>query len=76
MTAILAKLEEEALSLPREERAFLADRLLSSLGGEVLSDVDTAWIAEAERRYGEYQAGRRQPIPATAVFAEAGRLLR
>ncbi|MBI3986846.1 MAG: addiction module protein [Lentisphaerae bacterium] len=75
MTAILDKVEQEALNLPREERAFLADRLLSSLGGEVLSDVDTAWVAEAERRYGEYQAGRRQPIPAADVFAEADRLL-
>ena len=75
MSAILDKVEQEALSLPREERAFLADRLLSSLGGEVLSDVDTAWVIEAERRYGEYQAGKRHPISAASVFAEADRML-
>lgn len=75
MTAILDRVEQEALNLTREERAFLADRLLSSLGGEVLSDIDTAWVDEAERRYGEYQAGRRPPIPAAEVFAEADRIL-
>ena len=76
MTATLEKVEQEALSLPQDERAFLADRLLSSLGGEVLSDVDAAWVQEAERRYEEYKQGKRQPIPASAVFAEADRILR
>ena len=77
MDAILDKVEEAALNLPREERAFLADRLLNSLDGEVvLSEVDAAWVAEAERRYAEYQSGKRQPIPAAAVFAEAERTSR
>lgn len=75
MTAILNRVEQEALNLPREERAFLADRLLSSLGGEVLGEVDAAWVAEAERRYAEYKGGGRQPVPADKVFAEADRLL-
>lgn len=75
MKAILDKVEQEALNLPKEERAFLADRLLSSLGDEVLSDVDTAWVAEAERRYTEYQAGKRKPIPAAQVFEDADRIL-
>ncbi len=60
MTALLEKVEMEVLNLPREERAFLADRLLSSLGDEALSDVDTAWVAEAEHRYAEYKSGTRQ----------------
>jgi len=76
MTKILEKIEKEALSLPEAERAFLADRLLSSLGGDVLSDIDAAWVAEAERRYEEYKAGKRNPIPASEVFAEADRLLK
>lgn len=75
MTVILDKVEKEVLSLPREERAFLADRLLSSLDGEVLTDIDLAWVAEAERRYTEYQEGKRQPIPAADVFAKADRML-
>jgi len=75
MSAVLEKVEQEALSLPQDERAFLADRLLSSLGDEVVSDVDTAWVAEAERRYQEYRDDKRQPIPASEVLAEADRLL-
>lgn len=75
MPAILEKVEQDALSLPKEERAFLADRLLSSLDGEVLGDVDAAWVAEAERRYDEYKEGKRQPIPVSQVFDEVDRIL-
>ena len=76
MTAIMEKIEKEILSLSREERAFLADRLLRSLDGESLTDVDKAWVAEAEQRYAEYQEGKRKPIPATDVFAEVDRMLK
>ena len=75
MSALLEKLENESLTLPREERAFLADRLLSSLDGEVLTDVDAAWVEEAERRYREYKDGRRGGSPTQEVFAEADRIL-
>lgn len=75
MSVILEKVEIEALNLSREERAFLADRLLSSLGDDALSDVDTAWVAEAEHRYAEYKSGIRQPVPADKVFADADRIL-
>lgn len=75
MSAILEKVEMDALNLPRAERAFLADRLLNSLGDEALSDVDVAWVAEAENRYVEYKSGIRQPVSATKVFAEADRIL-
>jgi len=76
MTDILAKLERDVLSLSRLERAFLADRLLSSLDGEVLSEVDAAWVAEAERRYQEYKDGKREGIPAENVFADVDRQLK
>ena len=75
MSALLEKLEHEALALPREERAFLADRLLSSLDVEVLSDVDAAWVEEAERRYSEYREGKRRGSSAQEVLAEADRIL-
>jgi putative addiction module component (TIGR02574 family) len=75
MTDLLKKIETEALSLSHQERAFLADRLLSSLGDDVLTDIDVAWIAEAERRYQEYKEGRRSGIDAKDVFAEADRIL-
>ncbi len=76
MSAVLEKVENEALSLSRQERAFLADRLLSSLDGDVLSDVDAAWIVEAEHRYQEYKEGKRQGIAAQDVFAKADHMLK
>ncbi|MDL1969316.1 MAG: addiction module protein [Deltaproteobacteria bacterium] len=76
MSAKLEKLEHEALNLSRQQRAFLADRLLSSLDGDVLNDVDTAWIVEAEHRYNEYKEGKRQGIAAQDVFAEVDRMLK
>lgn len=77
MSAKLDRLERDLLRLPVEERAFLADRLLSSLDDkEVLTDVDAAWIKEAERRYKEHKAGKRKSIPAANVYREADRLLK
>ena len=75
MNDLLKKIETEVLSLSHQERAFLADRLLSSLGDDVLTDIDAAWIAEAERRYQEYKEERRSGIDAKDVFAEADRIL-
>jgi putative addiction module component (TIGR02574 family) len=69
VTRSLEKIEREVLNLPETERAFLADRLLSSLDGEILGEVDAAWVAEAERRYVEYKDGKREAIPAPHVLA-------
>nr|VFK25240.1 MAG: Putative addiction module component [Candidatus Kentron sp. MB]VFK31521.1 MAG: Putative addiction module component [Candidatus Kentron sp. MB]VFK75548.1 MAG: Putative addiction module component [Candidatus Kentron sp. MB] len=74
MSIVLEKPEQDALGLHRQERTFLADRLLSSLGSEEPGDVEAVWIIEAERRYREYKGGLREPIPASEVFAEADRL--
>ena len=68
MSNLLKKIQNDALSLSNQERAFLADRLLSSLGEDVLTDVDIAWIEEAERRYQEYKDGKRQGISAQDVL--------
>ena len=76
MSELLRKLEHEAQSLSKQERAFLADRLLSSLNGDVFDDVEEAWIAEAERRYKEYREGKRSGSTSEEVFAEADRLLK
>ncbi len=76
MTGTAKKIEREAMRLPIEDRAFLADRLLSSLDREVMTEVDAAWVAEAERRYAEYLAGKRKPVSAKDVFEEADRLLK
>ncbi len=76
MSESLEKIENEIPNLSREERAFLADRLLSSLDGYTLTDTDVAWVAEAERRSQEYKDGKRQGITAKDLFAEADQLLK
>lgn len=76
MSNALKKIENDALNLTSQERAFLADRLLSSLGEEVLTEVDQAWIEEAERRYQEYKDGKRPSISAHDVFAKADLMLK
>ena len=76
MSDILKKIEHDALSLTSQERAFLADRLLSSLDDEALTEVDAAWIQEAERRYQEYKDGKRPGISASDVFAKADSMLK
>lgn len=76
MAATIKQLEQALLKLSKQERAFLADRLLSSLDGEVLSEVDAAWVAEAERRFQEYKSGKRQVLSAQDVFTEAERVMK
>ncbi len=73
---IIYQTEDEALCLSSQERAFLDDRLLSSLGEDALTNIDAAWIAEAERRYQEYKEGKRPGVAAQKVFAEADRMLK
>ncbi|MEA2109925.1 MAG: addiction module protein, partial [Pseudomonadota bacterium] len=46
MAFSIEKIESDLLKLPRQERAFLADRLLGSLDVEVFNDVEEAWIEE------------------------------
>ena len=76
MASKIEQIEHDLMKLPRQERAFLADRLLSSLDGEVLNEVDAAWIAEAERRFEEYKSGKRQVVSAQDVFTDADRVLK
>jgi len=62
-----AHLEAEILKLPRDVRAQLAERLLSSLDED--SDIEKAWIEEADRRYKAIQNGEGSVSPASEVMA-------
>jgi len=63
-------IESAALSLPLEERARLAERLLASL--ETDPEVGAAWAAEVRRRVGAWAAGEIAEVP----WAEARRQIR
>lgn len=63
----IEKLLQEALALPREERARLANALQESLeadGEEVVGDAEweAAWSAEIERRLRDLDEGRTTAI--------------
>jgi hypothetical protein len=75
MEITLEQLEAEALKLPVEARARLAQRLLRSIEPGAESEIDRLWIEEAQRRHDELLAGA-QSIPADEVFAKARALLR
>jgi putative addiction module component (TIGR02574 family) len=70
MPTTLADVRKIALALPPEEREILAEELVSSLEKRQLTDIDKAWLKEAERRYRDYKAGKTKGIPAEEVFAE------
>ena len=58
---------EKALSLPVEERAFLADSLLGSLNKPNRA-IDAKWTEVAKRRLEELRSEAVQPIPGEVVF--------
>lgn len=57
----------EAMSLPVEERALVADSILRSLNAPE-SEIDGKWAAVAQRRLAELRSGRVKPIPGDEVF--------
>ncbi len=64
------KIIEEALSLPVEERAFIADSLLRSLNTPN-AGIDAKWTKVAKRRLQELRSGKVRPIPGEDVFDRA-----
>lgn len=69
MSAQLEAVEAQALSLAAEERARLADRLISSLFNE--QGVEDAWATEVERRIEAIESGRAGLVPAAEAIARA-----
>ena len=69
MSNQLEIVETQALKLTAEERAQLADRLITSLFDD--HDIEHAWAGEVERRIEEIENGRTKLIPAAESIARA-----
>ena len=69
MSLTVEQISEEALSLPREARALLADRLVESLDPAEDGSVKQLWAAEAIRRRDDVRSGRVQTIPGNEALA-------
>jgi len=63
MATTVEKLVEQAMTLPSESRARLADLLVESLDAEELGRIDQLWATEATRRRDEVRAELVETIP-------------
>ena len=72
----LKNIEDEALHLPEDERAELAQKLLLSLDAPSEGEIEEDWLVEAQRRARELDEGIVQPVPADEVRRKAMALMR
>lgn len=63
MGTTVEQLAEQAMTLPTESRARLADLLVESLDADELGRIDQMWAGEAKRRRDEVRAGQVKTIP-------------
>jgi len=69
-------LESQALELPAEDRAQLAERLLASLEALADPEAESLWLEESERRLAELESGASTGAPADEVFRKSRTALR
>src|SRR5215212_8198024 len=62
MGTTVEQLVSEAMTLPGESRARLADLLVESLEAEDIDQIAEAWISAAKRRRDDVRAGRIESI--------------
>ena len=63
MSTTIEQLAEQAMNLPAESRAKLADLLVESLDADELSRIEQLWVTEAKRRRDEVRSDKVKPIP-------------
>ena len=73
MLTELKEIEKKALALPKAEKEVLIKNLINRLQDSTLSEIDQAWIEEAERRYESYKAGITKGIPADQILPKLTR---
>ncbi len=73
MSMTVEQIAEEALALPSEARALLADRLAESLDPAEDGTVRQLWVAEALRRRDDVRSGRVKTIPGDEALARVRR---
>lgn len=71
----LEQILDEAMRLPAEQRAIVADRLLGTLGQNEDFEISPAWREEITRRIAAVDAGEMQTLDADAVFERMQRML-
>lgn len=75
MHMTVEEIAEEALGLPSEARALLADRLAESLDPAEDGVVRQLWMREARRRIDEVRSGEVKTVSADEAFAQVRTIL-
>ena len=75
MSMTIEQIAAEAHTLPSEQRALLADRLVESLDAAEANRIDRLWATEAKRRRDEIRSGSVQTIPGHEALARVRRSL-
>jgi putative addiction module component (TIGR02574 family) len=74
MPMTVEQLAAEALALPADARAQLADQLVESLDApDTRSQLDELWVAEARHRLEEVRSGNVKTIPGEEAAARVRR---
>ncbi|KJV06357.1 addiction module protein [Methylocucumis oryzae] len=74
MSLTVEQISEEALALPSEARALLADRLVESLDPAEDGYIQQLWSAEVRRRRDDARYGRVQTIPGDEALKRVRRV--
>lgn len=65
MTMTIDEIASQALALPGEARALLAEKIVESLDQESIREV---WLTEAKKRRDEIRNGRVKSVPGVEVM--------
>ncbi|WP_121987884.1 addiction module protein [Nitrospira lenta] len=68
MSSDVAQIEAKIRSLSFEDKTELLKVLIGELDGPADTNVEQAWLREAQRRHREIAEGKVQPVPAQQVF--------
>lgn len=72
----LQKIEDQALSLPKKERAVLVQRLVLSLESPSREELSSDWLHEAQHRATELDNGSVQAMSGEEVMNKARTLIK
>jgi hypothetical protein len=75
MAPNLDKLYEEALRLPDESKAVLAERIVEYLGTHVQPDLERIHLDTVKRRRDEIMQGKVEPIDGREASVKARRII-
>ncbi|MCB1909693.1 MAG: addiction module protein [Rhodocyclaceae bacterium] len=70
MPMTVEQIASEALALPSEARALLADKLVESLDPAEDGYIRQLWMREAKQRVDEVRRGEVETVPAEETFAK------